>query len=67
MVHNIPCYNNSYSEFSEHHENILKEENIKKYGNLDYEDGIVDNILTKIAKKFRETIHSEENREKVSR
>ena len=98
MVHNIPCYNNSYIEkmakrandkivseeiskvktdiehindpneelvnaevekflllfektFREHHQNILKEENTEKKDNLDYEDRIVGNILTKIGKK----------------
>ena len=54
--------------FSEHHENILKEENIeKKNDNLGCEDGIVGNILTKIAKKIRETIQPEENSKKVSK
>ena len=53
--------------FSEHHENILKEEkNGEKNDNLECEDGIVGNILTKIAKKIRETIHSELNSEKES-
>ena len=35
--------------FSEHYENILKEENLEKNDNLDSEDGIVSNILTEIA------------------
>ena len=38
----------------------------KKNDNLECEDGIVGNILTKIAKKIRETIHSEVNSEKES-
>ena len=37
--------------FREHHQNILKEENTEKKDNLDYEDRIVGNILTKIGKK----------------
>ena len=42
---------------------------MNKNNNLDCEDGIVGNILTKIAKllkKIRETIHSEENSKNVS-
>ena len=113
MVHNIPCYNNSYNEkmakkandkivsgeikkvktdiehindpneelvnaeaekflllfektFFEHLEKTLKEENIEKKS-LDSEDGIVSDILTKIAKEIRGTIHSEEAREKVNK
>ena len=50
--------------FSEHHENILTEENIE---NLDCKDEIVGDILTKIAKRIRETIHSEENSKNVSK
>ena len=46
------------------HKNILKEEN----DNLDCEEcGITGNILTKIGKKIRETIDSEENSKKVSK
>ena len=62
--------NSSYylkQTFSEHHENILKEENIEKNGNLDCEDGKVSDVLTKIAKKFRETIRSGEASKKVKK
>ena len=41
---------------------------MKKNDNLDSEDGIVSDNLTKFAKKIRETIHSEEEvREKVNK
>ena len=54
--------------FSGHHENTLKEENTEKNFNLDSEKGIVSDILTKITKNIRETIHSEEEaREKVNK
>ena len=42
--------------FNEHHEKKLKEENTENNTNLDCEDRIVTDILTKIAKKISEYI-----------
>ena len=42
--------------FSEHHEKKLKEEIIESNMNLDCEDGLVTDILTRIAKRIRESI-----------
>ena len=42
--------------FNEHHEKKLKEEIIENNMNLDFEDGLVTDILTKIAKRIRESI-----------
>ena len=53
--------------FSEHYENILKEENIEKNDNLASENVIVSNILTKISKRIRDAIHSEEASKKVNK
>ena len=42
--------------FNEHHEKKLKEEIIENNMNLDCEDGLVTDILIKIAKRIRESI-----------
>ena len=42
--------------FNEHHEKKLKEENTENNTNLDCEDRIVTDILTKIAKKISKYI-----------
>ena len=67
MLKQKHCSHYLKKTFSEHHENILKEENIEKNDNLNSEDGIASDILTKIAKKIRETIHSKEARKKVNK
>ena len=42
--------------FNEHHEKKLKEENTENNTDLDCEDGLVTDFLTKIAKRIRECI-----------
>ena len=53
--------------FNEHHEKKLKEENTENNTNLDCEDGLVTEILTKIAKRIRECIRSNEKASKTTK
>ena len=53
--------------FNRHHEKKLKEENNEHKTNLDCEDGVVTGILTKIAKRIREGIQSDEKVSKATK
>ena len=53
--------------FNEHHEKKLKEENTENNTNLDYEDGLVNDVLTKITKRIGERIQSDQISSKTTK